>query len=66
MGRARFDQPRDRFEIVCVIAGSGKITSPSGEESRLGPGDSCMVPASWDGYEVLPEEPMKWVRSWVV
>ena len=62
---ARVEPPVDRFEIICVVAGRGRVVSPSGEESNVEPGSTCVVPASWDAYEVRPEEPMRWVRSWV-
>ncbi len=65
-GRARFDSPADRFEIVSVLKGRGEFVSPGGEAFDMAPGDSALVPASWDGYEVNPQEPMRWVRSWVV
>lgn len=63
---ARVEPPVDRFEIVCVVAGRGCVVSPAGEESKVVPGSTCVVPASWDAYEVRPGEPMRWVRSWVV
>jgi len=65
-GRARVESPGDRFEIVSVLSGRGEVAGPDGRRTRLAAGDSAMVPASWDGYEVICEEPMKWVRAWVV
>ncbi|MHC5055340.1 MAG: type I phosphomannose isomerase catalytic subunit [Planctomycetota bacterium] len=63
---ARIESPHDRFEIVSVLSGRGEFTSPAGEAARLGPGDSALVPASWDGYDVSCGEPVEWVRTWVV
>ena len=64
--RASVQSPPDRFEIVSVLSGGGEFVSPSGEEAKLVAGDSALVPASWDGYEVRFDGPMEWVRTWVV
>jgi len=65
-GEAHLATPEGRFEIICVLSGTGRIVSPAGDESAFGPGQSVMVPASWDGYRVAADAPLKWVRSWVV
>ncbi|MHC4250656.1 MAG: type I phosphomannose isomerase catalytic subunit [Planctomycetota bacterium] len=63
---ARIESPHGQFEIVSVLSGRAEFTSPAGETARLGPGDSALVPASWDGYGVSCGEPVEWVRTWVV
>jgi mannose-6-phosphate isomerase len=65
-GPGRIQSPPDRFEIVSVLVGTGKFVSPGGEEAELAAGDSALVPASWDGYEVRCDGPTEWVRTWVV
>ena len=65
-GRARLESPPDRFEIASVLSGRGSFVSPAGEAAALGPGDTALVPAAWDGYEVSCAETMRWVRVWVL
>ncbi len=65
-GPGRVSTPPGKFEIISVLAGTGKFVSTGGEEARLAAGDSALVPASWDGYEVRCDGPMEWVRTWVV
>jgi mannose-6-phosphate isomerase len=64
--KASVQSPPGRFEIVSVLCGGGEFVSPTGEEARLGAGDSALVPASWDEYEVRCKGPTEWVRTWVV
>jgi mannose-6-phosphate isomerase len=65
-GDVELATPPDRFEIICVLSGTGRIVSPTGDENAIEPGQSVLVPASWDGYKVVADGPLKWVRSWVV
>jgi mannose-6-phosphate isomerase len=55
-----YPSARDRFHLLIFISGSGKIAGQSFRE-----GENWLVPAAAGMFSIRPDEPTKFLRTWV-